>query len=102
MDVTIKAPNDSDTTFENTDEQVVISPHNLHCHDAGRGYGRPHVGVSTMLRWYDRRIESKWGIDSPVRFYDDDTNVVTDEGAFSRSILNVVLPAVSDLTPTMM
>lgn len=37
-------------------------------------------GAITKLYWYDRRIESEWSIGSPVRFYDGDTNVVTDEG----------------------
>lgn len=37
-------------------------------------------GAITRLYWYDRRIESEWSVDSPVRFYDGDSNVVTDEG----------------------
>jgi len=37
-------------------------------------------GEITRLYWFDRRIESEWRVGSPVRFYDGDGDVVTDEG----------------------
>ncbi|HEX5493970.1 MAG TPA: SRPBCC domain-containing protein [Mycobacteriales bacterium] len=37
-------------------------------------------GELTRRYWYDRRIESDWSVGDPVRFYDGDTDVVTDTG----------------------
>jgi uncharacterized protein YndB with AHSA1/START domain len=37
-------------------------------------------GAFTKLYWYGRRIESDWTVGSPVRFYDGDTDVLTDDG----------------------
>src|SRR5262245_51330997 len=37
-------------------------------------------GKFTKQYWYDRRIESDWRVGSPVRFYDGDSDTVTDSG----------------------
>ncbi|HEV7898868.1 MAG TPA: SRPBCC domain-containing protein [Planosporangium sp.] len=38
-------------------------------------------GEITRRYWFDRRIASDWVVGSPVRFYDGDSDVVTDTGA---------------------
>ena len=38
-------------------------------------------GELTRQYWYGRRIESDWKVQSPVRFYDRDSEKVTDAGA---------------------
>jgi uncharacterized protein YndB with AHSA1/START domain len=38
-------------------------------------------GTFTKQYWYDRRIESEWRVGAPVRFYDGDSDTVTDSGA---------------------
>jgi uncharacterized protein YndB with AHSA1/START domain len=37
-------------------------------------------GEMTKIYWYGRRVESGWTAGSPVRFYDYDSDVVTDSG----------------------
>jgi uncharacterized protein YndB with AHSA1/START domain len=37
-------------------------------------------GEFTKAYWYDRRIESTWTVGAPVRFYDGDSQTVTDSG----------------------
>ncbi len=37
-------------------------------------------GEFTKKYWFNRRIESSWQPGSPVRFYDGDTDTVTDDG----------------------
>lgn len=37
-------------------------------------------GEITKTYWYGRRIESDWTVGSPVRFFDYDSDVVTDSG----------------------
>lgn len=37
-------------------------------------------GEFTRIYWYDRRIESEWKVGTPVRFFDGDTDRVTDSG----------------------
>jgi uncharacterized protein YndB with AHSA1/START domain len=37
-------------------------------------------GNFTRAYWYDRRIESDWKIGSPVRFFDGDSDTLTDSG----------------------
>jgi uncharacterized protein YndB with AHSA1/START domain len=37
-------------------------------------------GEVTRAYWYDRRVESAWTVGSPVRFYDGDSDTVTDRG----------------------
>lgn len=37
-------------------------------------------GELTKQYWYNRRIASDWQAGSPVRFYDGDTDTVTDDG----------------------
>ncbi len=37
-------------------------------------------GEFTKQYWYGRRIESDWQAGSPVRFFDGDSDVVTDDG----------------------
>jgi uncharacterized protein YndB with AHSA1/START domain len=37
-------------------------------------------GEFTKQYWYDRRIESDWSVGSPVRFFDGDSNTLTDSG----------------------
>jgi uncharacterized protein YndB with AHSA1/START domain len=37
-------------------------------------------GELTKQYWYDRRIDSDWRPGSPVRFYDGDSDTVTDDG----------------------
>ncbi len=37
-------------------------------------------GEVTKKYWYGRRIESKWTVGSPVRFFDGDSDVLTDSG----------------------
>jgi uncharacterized protein YndB with AHSA1/START domain len=37
-------------------------------------------GAFTKIYWYERRIESAWTVGAPVRFYDGDSDVVTDSG----------------------
>ncbi|HEX7185677.1 MAG TPA: SRPBCC family protein [Thermoanaerobaculia bacterium] len=37
-------------------------------------------GEITKAYWYGRRIESDWTVGSPVRFFDYDSDVVTDSG----------------------
>ncbi|HEV7668555.1 MAG TPA: SRPBCC family protein [Thermoanaerobaculia bacterium] len=37
-------------------------------------------GDLTQRYWYDRRIESDWQVGSPVRFFDGDSDVLTDSG----------------------
>ena len=38
------------------------------------------TGEQTRLYWFDRRIESDWAVGSPVRFYDGDSDRLTDTG----------------------
>jgi uncharacterized protein YndB with AHSA1/START domain len=42
-------------------------------------------GEFTKKYWWDRRIESDWRIGSPVRFYDGDSDAVTDDGVVLES-----------------
>jgi uncharacterized protein YndB with AHSA1/START domain len=42
-------------------------------------------GELTKQYWYDRRIESDWGVGSPVSFYDGDSRVITDSGVVLES-----------------
>ncbi len=42
-------------------------------------------GEFTQHYWYGRRVESDWQIGSPVRFYDGDTDTVTDDGVVLES-----------------
>ncbi len=42
-------------------------------------------GEFTRKYWFDRRIESDWRAGSPVRFYDGDSEVVTDDGVVLES-----------------
>lgn len=42
-------------------------------------------GGITKIYWYGRRAESDWTAGSPVRFYDYDTDVVTDSGVVIES-----------------
>lgn len=42
-------------------------------------------GELTKQYWYDRRIESDWQVGSPVKFYDGDSNVLTDSGVVLES-----------------
>ena len=37
-------------------------------------------GEITKAYWYGRRIESDWTVGSPVRFFDYDSDVITDSG----------------------
>lgn len=37
-------------------------------------------GEVTRRYWFDRRVDSDWAVGSPVRFYDGDSDVVTDTG----------------------
>jgi uncharacterized protein YndB with AHSA1/START domain len=37
-------------------------------------------GEFTKAYWYGRRIESDWTVGSPVRFFDGDSDVLTDSG----------------------
>jgi uncharacterized protein YndB with AHSA1/START domain len=37
-------------------------------------------GEVTRAYWFDRRVESAWTVGSPVRFYDGDSDTVTDGG----------------------
>ncbi len=37
-------------------------------------------GDFTQRYWYGRRIESDWTVGSPVRFFDHDSDIVTDSG----------------------
>jgi uncharacterized protein YndB with AHSA1/START domain len=37
-------------------------------------------GEFTKQYWYQRRIESDWSVGAPVRFYEGDSNTVTDSG----------------------
>jgi uncharacterized protein YndB with AHSA1/START domain len=37
-------------------------------------------GAFTKSYWYDRRIESTWTVGAALRFYDGDSDVVTDSG----------------------
>ncbi|HEY9422742.1 MAG TPA: SRPBCC domain-containing protein [Thermoanaerobaculia bacterium] len=37
-------------------------------------------GEMTKVYWYGRRIESDWTVGSPVRFFDHDSDVLTDSG----------------------
>jgi uncharacterized protein YndB with AHSA1/START domain len=37
-------------------------------------------GAFTKQYWFNRRIESDWQAGSPVRFYDGDSDTVTDDG----------------------
>lgn len=37
-------------------------------------------GEFTKMYWYDRRLESNWNVGAPVRFYDGNSDVVTDSG----------------------
>jgi uncharacterized protein YndB with AHSA1/START domain len=37
-------------------------------------------GEFTQIYWYGRRIESDWRVGSPVRFFDGDSDVLTDSG----------------------
>jgi uncharacterized protein YndB with AHSA1/START domain len=38
------------------------------------------TGEVTKQYWYGRRIESDWKVNSPVRFFDGDTDTLTDSG----------------------
>jgi uncharacterized protein YndB with AHSA1/START domain len=42
-------------------------------------------GELTKQYWYDRRIESDWQAGSPVKFFDGDSQVVTDSGVVLES-----------------
>ncbi len=42
-------------------------------------------GEFTKKYWYNRRIESDWQVGSPVRFFDGDSDVVTDDGVVLAS-----------------
>jgi uncharacterized protein YndB with AHSA1/START domain len=42
-------------------------------------------GEFTKQYWYDRRIESDWRVGSPMRFYDGDSDTVTDDGVVLES-----------------
>ncbi len=42
-------------------------------------------GEFTKKYWYDRRIASDWRVGSPVRFYDGDSDVLTDDGVVLES-----------------
>ena len=42
-------------------------------------------GEFTQKYWFGRRIESDWHKGSPVRFYDGNTDVVTDDGVVLES-----------------
>jgi uncharacterized protein YndB with AHSA1/START domain len=42
-------------------------------------------GELTRRYWFDRRIESDWAVDSPVTFYDGESDVVTDTGVVLES-----------------
>ncbi len=42
-------------------------------------------GEFTKKYWYGRRIESDWQVGSPVRFFDGDSDVVTDDGIVLES-----------------
>ena len=42
-------------------------------------------GEFTKKYWYDRRIESDWQVGSPVRFYDGDSDTLTDDGVVLAS-----------------
>jgi uncharacterized protein YndB with AHSA1/START domain len=42
-------------------------------------------GEFTKKYWYSRRIESDWQVGSPVRFFDGDSDVVTDDGVVLES-----------------
>jgi len=37
-------------------------------------------GEFTKIYWYGRRIESDWKVGSPLRFFDGDSDVITDSG----------------------
>jgi uncharacterized protein YndB with AHSA1/START domain len=37
-------------------------------------------GAMTRAYWFDRRVESVWVVGAPVRFYDGDSDTVTDSG----------------------
>ncbi len=37
-------------------------------------------GTLTRAYWFDRRVESTWVVGAPVRFYDGDSDTVTDSG----------------------
>ncbi len=37
-------------------------------------------GEFTKRYWYGRRIESNWTVGSPVKFFDGDSDVLTDSG----------------------
>lgn len=42
-------------------------------------------GDITRSYWFDRRVESDWTVGSPVRFFDGDTDKVTDTGEVLES-----------------
>src|SRR5512133_596501 len=42
-------------------------------------------GEFTQKYWFGRRIESDWQTGSPVRFYDGDSDVLTDDGVVLES-----------------
>jgi uncharacterized protein YndB with AHSA1/START domain len=42
-------------------------------------------GEFTRLYWYDRRIESDWQTGSPVRFFDGESETLTDSGVVLES-----------------
>ncbi len=42
-------------------------------------------GEFTRKYWWDRRLESDWQPGSPVRFYDGDSDTVTDDGVVLAS-----------------
>jgi uncharacterized protein YndB with AHSA1/START domain len=42
-------------------------------------------GEFTKKYWYGRRIESDWRVGSPVRFFDGDSDVLTDSGVVLES-----------------
>lgn len=42
-------------------------------------------GEFTKKYWYGRRIESDWRAGSPVRFFDGDSDVLTDDGVVLES-----------------
>lgn len=59
-------------------------------------------GEFTKKYWFGRRIESDWHKGSPVRFYDGDSDVLTDDGVVlesdpprSRFIVAIARPAES-------
>jgi uncharacterized protein YndB with AHSA1/START domain len=66
-------------------------------------------GEFTKKYWYGRRIESDWQVGSPVRFFDGDSEDLTDSGVvlesepprrLSYTFQNEFGPKVSDMKPS--